>query len=211
LETLHRGVWRAVICLVAAGGTGQVVDAGPISYLTVLEFDELPFQSVDDLTVAGVTFDFKVDGTDSNEAFYHSFGPGTLTHVDDPSLTGDARGTLTLTFTQPVGLLEFGVSLNTAAPIDPGVVVQLVGEHAEVIDVVSVPVTASGILGFSEAVFRHLGAPVHRAVISFADGPSSFAVDNLTFGVPEPATGTLLAVSLAALARISHNRRRERS
>jgi hypothetical protein len=53
-----------------------------------VDFD-LPFQSVDGLSVSRVTFDFKIDGVDSSEAYVGSYGPGTLTTVSDPSLTGD--------------------------------------------------------------------------------------------------------------------------
>lgn len=91
----------------------------------IVTFDELPFQPVDDLTVKSVTFDFKIDGADSPDTFYHSFGPGTLEHVDDPSLTGNSAGILTMDFTAPTDVLEFGVALSTADPLTPGATVEL--------------------------------------------------------------------------------------
>src|SRR5262245_29125616 len=82
--------------------------------LTTITFDELPFQPVDDVQYAGVSFDYKINGVDSADAHYASFGPGTLTYVSDPSLTGNAAGDLTLRFAVPTPILEFGAALNPA-------------------------------------------------------------------------------------------------
>src|SRR5262249_3375462 len=74
-----------------------------------LTFDELPFQPVDGLSYKGVTFGFTVNGQPSTDANYHSFGPGKLTYVQDPSLEGNTLGTLTLTFAKPTTVLQFGL------------------------------------------------------------------------------------------------------
>jgi hypothetical protein len=90
-----------LLVVLAAGspGRGQT--------LHTLTFDELEFQSVDGLSFQGVTFGFQIAGVDSDQAFYHSFGPGSLTYVDDPSLTGDAAAVLRLHFDTPTPLVRF--------------------------------------------------------------------------------------------------------
>src|SRR3990172_3460747 len=94
---------RLRLLLFAIAACWSVADrcAADTAAPTTLTFDEIPFQSVDGLVHAGVSFDFKIGGVDSTEAFYNSFGPGTLTFVDDPSLTGDSTGVLTLDFVVP--------------------------------------------------------------------------------------------------------------
>jgi hypothetical protein len=170
--------------------------------VTTLTFDELPFQSVDDLSTAGVAFDFKIDGLDSTEAYYNSFGPGTLTYVDDPTLTGDAAGVLTLNFAEPATVLQFGVALNTGQSLDPGVFVELLDEGAQTVDMIELATNAVGALGFSEAHFDYLGAPVTQAVIHFAAGPDSFAIDNLAFGIPEPASFLLGNIAVGLIGSV---------
>lgn len=169
---------------------------------TILTFDEpeAPFQSVDDLSMAGAVFGFKINNVDSSEAFYNSFGPGTLTHVTDPSLTGDAEGVLSVAFEAPTSLLEFGVALNTATPLTPGVVVNLYDEEANLLSSVGVDVTpTTDNLAFSEGLFAYSGAPVKRAVLQFALQPGSFAIDNLTYQrIPEPASLAMACVLILA-------------
>jgi len=170
--------------------------AAPIT----LTFDEIPFQSVDGLVHAGVSFDFKIGGVDSTEAFYNSFGPGTLTFVDDPSLTGDSTGVLTLDFVVPTSVVEFGLALNTTDALSPGFRVELFSENLMSLGETPVNVSPTvGALGFSENRFEYLGVAVSRAIIRFDHQPGSFALDNLTFlPVPEPSAFGLGAFGLIA-------------
>lgn len=173
-----------------------------------LTFDELAFQPVDNLSFQGVTFDFKVGGTDSVDAFYNSYGPGTLVLVEDPSLTGNSTGILTLDFDVPTPLLQFGVALNTGDPLSPGFTVGLFDAAFDSLGTTPVDtVSTGGPSGFSEGLFDYAGPPVARAVIDFADAPGNFAFDNLTYGIPEPSTlvtallGALLMVIVHATRR----------
>lgn len=168
---------------------------------TTLTFDEIPFQSIDGLTHAGITFDFKIGNADSAEAFYNSFGPGTLTFVDDPSLTGDSAGVLTLDFAVPTSVLEFGLALNTASQLRPGFRVELLASNLTSLGETPVDVLPNvGALGFSENRFQYSGSLVSRAVIRFDHQPGSFALDNLTFlPIPEPTTIVLGSVAFAAI------------
>ncbi|MDC0935964.1 hypothetical protein OAS39_06735 [Pirellulales bacterium] len=187
---------------ICAAATSVAPSAIAGSFTTVLTFDELPFQPIDDLSIAGVTFDYRVAGVDSSEASYKNFGPGTLTFVNDPSLGGDTAGILALMFNVPTPVLEFGLALNTGEALAPGATVQLIDSDGGTIDLIEVDTSVTTNLGFSEALFRHDGALVAKAVIEFADRSNSFAIDNLTFGVPEPAAGLLAACALALLSTL---------
>lgn len=168
---------------------------------TTLTFDELPFQPVNGLSYQGVTFGFTVGGADSNDAFYRSFGPGQLATVQDPSLAGDAAGVLTFDFQRPTATLQFGVALNTADALSPGYSVELFDASLASLGVIPVDMPApADPLGFSEALFSYDGAPVARAVIDFADGLSSFGLDNLTYQqIPEPSALILTVLGLGLL------------
>ena len=179
--------------------------------LTVLDFSEIAFQPVDDLEHAGVKFDFKIAGVDSSEAFYNSFGPGTLTYVDDPSLTGDSAGVLRLDFAAPTSVLEFGVALNTANELSPGFRVELFSPDLMSLGETSVDVfPTGGALGFSENRFQYSGAPVSRVVVRFDHQPGSFALDNLTF-LPVPEPSSLFSGTVALLTFFSRRRRANRN
>jgi len=170
---------------------------------TVMTFDELPFQSVNGLSFVGVTFDFTIDGVDSPDAFYNSFGPGGLAAVEDPSLTGDSAGILRIDFDFPTSLLEFGVALNTGDSLTPGVEVELFDTMMQSLGSTALDTTATlPSEGFSEAHFAYSGEPISRVTLDFADHPGSFALDNLVYIVPEPSMlGLLFAAVLVLLSR----------
>ena len=158
-----------------------------------MTFDELPFQPIDGLSFQGVTFDFQIDGNESLDAYYHSFGPGDLVTVQDPSLTGSSTGILTLDFAVPTPTLQFGAALNTGDPLSPGFVVELFAAPLQSLGTIPVDTTSdTNSLGFSEAQFDYSGTPIARAVIDFADPPGSFAVDNLTYFIPEPSAAAIV-------------------
>jgi hypothetical protein len=167
---------------------------------TTLTFDELSPQPVDNLSLLGVTFDFKVGGVDSTDATYGAGGPGTITFVQDPSLEGNAAGILTLDFAEPTSLLNFGVALNTFNSLTPGFTVELFDPALMSLGIT--PVNTSSLVSFTEGLFTYSGAPVTRAVIDFNETAANrFALDNLTFGgsqsVPEP-TSTLGVLAFGA-------------
>lgn len=166
---------------------------------SLLRFDEVPFQPVDGLAVQGVEFGFTVDGQPSTEAFYHSFGPGALTLIDDPSLTGDSRGVLSLLFDRPTPNLSFAAALSTASPLSPGFTVELFDATNQSLGITPVATAASGALSFSEGAFSYTGTPVTRAVVDFADGPGSFAFDNLAYAIPEPSSGALATLAIVGV------------
>ena len=167
---------------------------------TILNFTELPFQPVDGVSIAGVTFDFKIGGLDSLDATYGSGGPGTITFVQDPSLEGNSLGILTLNFAAPTPLLSFGVALNTFGTLMPGFTVELFDASLTSLGVTQV--TTNSLISFTEAQFSHGGPPILRTVLNFNNPAGRFAFDNLTFDVttvPEPTSILLVGIGLVGL------------
>ena len=77
-----------------------------------LTFDEVEYTSADGLAVKGVQFAFEQGGVSSPDAYYGSFGPGSLTQVTDPSLVGPAAGKLTMSFAALTQNVQFGFEVS---------------------------------------------------------------------------------------------------
>lgn len=151
---------------------------------TTLRFDELPFQPVNGLQIRGVQFFFSINGEPSNDAVYNGSGPGIQTFVQDPSLEGNAEGTLTLEFPALTPTLSFGVARNTFTPLSPGVVVFLFDAGGNPFATIPLNLAPTFPGGFSEGLFNYGGpTPVRRAIIifPFAGIAPRFALDNLTY------------------------------
>ncbi len=157
-----------------------LVSLAPASWAaTTLTMDELPFQPVDNLSFNGVTFDFKVGGSDSTDANYHSAGPGSITYVQDPSIEGNAAGTLTLDFAQVASAVNFGVALSTSSPLSPGFSVQVFDANLASLGVF--PTNTQPLVSHTEGQFSYSGVPARRLVVTFNTSQASrFAFDNLT-------------------------------
>jgi hypothetical protein len=160
------------------------VIAGPVfaeKPLTTLTFDEIPFQPVDGLSFNGVHFGFQIGGASSTDANYNSAGPGQITYVNDPSLEGDAAGTLTLTFDQPTTVVEFGVALSTLQSLPAGVTVDLHRPGRGLLRQ-TISLSTSPNPSFTEGLFSYTGPAVKTVVITFDSASASrFALDNLDF------------------------------
>src|SRR3989338_6160285 len=160
---------------------------------TTLTFGEVPFQSVNGLTVQGVTFTFTVGGSPSTDAFYNSGGPGVTTYISDPSLEGNSAGVLTLDFAAPTTVLQLGAALSNFGTFNPGFTVQLF--DASLAPIGTFPITTNSITSFTEGQFSYnnTNAPVKRARISFDPNGPRFVLDNLTYN--QSGTGPVLSVS----------------
>ncbi|NET57931.1 MAG: PEP-CTERM sorting domain-containing protein [Symploca sp. SIO2E6] len=172
------------LSMAMAGAAFVALGTAEISAATTnLTFDELPFQAVDDLSFQGVTFNFAIDGIDSTDANYNSFGPGSINFVNDPSLEGNTAGTLTLDFDMFISELQFGVALEANVNLTPGFTVELFDLAFGSLGVTSV--NTSPLVSFSEGLFSYTGAPVKRAVVNFNETSANrFTLDNLTFTSP---------------------------
>jgi hypothetical protein len=205
-QKLVISVTSAIVTLVSIG---KPLPAQAIG----ITFDELPSQSVNGLTVQGVTFDFKVNGVISTDATYNSIGPGILTYIQDPSLEGDAAGVLSLDFAKPVSDLYFGVALDSFDQLTSAVKVQLFDKNLASIGIF--PVATNPLIDFSEGQFSYSNAVIKRALISFDPILTDrFSLDNLFAteitgnnpppqSVPEPFTiiGTLIGGTAALRMR----------
>lgn len=189
--------------------------------VTKLTFDELGFPTpVDNLTVKGVTFDYKIDGVDSNEAMYNaSFPPqlpsGLLANVQQPLLEGNAKGILSLDFAAPVAALEFAVGVEAFRPLAPGFSVELLDQALNSLGITAVNTAPLAIL--SEGLFKYSGAPIKKAILSFNSelflNPNNprFSLDNLTYtAVPEPSSVIALLASSAIGACLYRVRKQQK-
>lgn len=165
--------------------------AAPACAVT-LTFDELATQPVQGLSTSGVSFGFTVGTQTSQDAVYNRPGPAGSGVVSGAVLEGDARGVLTLSFSSPTPVLNFGVVLTAPSNLTPGLTVRLLGPGAQVIGTQSLNTTAAGTL--SEGSFNFSGALLSSAVIDLNEAllasPVRFAIDNLTVQPGTPLQGT---------------------
>ena len=190
------------LCLSSANG------APVIHHLTM---DDLPSQPVHGLAHdTGVEFAFTVNGQPSDDATYAAFGPNVTIFIADPSIEGDATGTLFVGFPEPVPFVQFGVARSVSARGTLAVVEVFDAENVSqgVTNLSLIPMPT-----FAEGQFTYNGAPISRLTLSFAPPPAlgRFAFDNLRFGViPEPATSGL-AVVMAGMVGLLRRGRRTRA
>jgi hypothetical protein len=193
---------QSLIVLVGLFFASCAASAAPVT----LHFNELPNQPVDNVSIQGVTFDFKIGGLDNINAFYNAAGPGTITHLQHPVLEGNATGILTFDFVNPTPILSFGIAMDSFAAIPNALTVTLFDQNLSQISVQNVNLAPTSANSFTEGLFSYgPGTGVRRAVLDFnTTAASRFAVDNLTFDVnaiPTPqalAGGSLLLAAVTA-------------
>ena len=149
--------------------------------IVIITFDDMPPQPANGLHhPLGVTFGFTVAGAPSTDATYGGGGPGQICFVQDPSLEGNAAGTLTLDFDVPTTSLQLGVALATLDSLPVGATVEVFDAEGTSLGAFDVPTAPC--VSFTEGQFNYPGPdPVSRATITFFSGAGRFAVDNLTF------------------------------
>lgn len=192
-----------------------------LSNASTIDFSELGFGSpigVNGLHLQGVQFGFT-----PGLAVYNGVAgtTGTTEWSIDPILMGPTTGTLTLGFDVPTSILRFDIVLRSIFPLDD---VDMGGNGGPAFTVVLAPgVSQSGSTApqpngvYSEGRFQYTGAPITSATITFFNGMDMgnmqvavFGLDNLTFGVPEPATLWLIAAGLIGAGAFKRYPRRQR-
>jgi hypothetical protein len=93
--------------------------------LSVLQFDESSFalgEPINAMAVGGVSFDFSVGGTPSEDASVEVLDvPGDTPLLTPPFVEGNASGVLTLTFDPPVGFAGFNFAVDEDDDVSPAV------------------------------------------------------------------------------------------
>ena len=191
------------------------------STASTIDFTELGFGSsidVNGLHLQGVQFGFA-----PGLALYNGVAgtTGTTEWSIDPVLLGPTTGTLTLGFDVPTPILGFDIVLQSIFPLDD-VVMGANGGPAFTVSL-SPGVTQTGSTApqpngvYSEGRFQYVGVPITSASITFFNGMDmggmpvmAFALDNLTFGIPEPATVWLIAAGLIGAGAFKRYPRRDR-
>jgi hypothetical protein len=175
-----------VAMAVMAVGAFGTIDAAAATK-TVINFGELTARPVNGVKEKGVTFKFTIAGVASTDATYGGRGPGQLKYVQDPSLEGNAKGVLTLTWAKPTVLVQFGIARSSGTPLNPGVTVKLYDATGALIGTFTKGVAPiAGYPPFDEGLFSHTSTKaVAKAVITFNSPTSAvrFALDNLTYFV----------------------------
>lgn len=118
-------------------------------------------------------------------------GPGTTAFIDDPSIEGDAAGTLTLDFGADVTRLVFGFAQSCGAPSLAAVNVSVQASGGAPVGNISLPGTDQGFFFLENQVDYTPGAPFRTAQITFdtAGGACNrFAFDNLAYDIQEAPT-----------------------
>lgn len=163
-------------------------------------------------SIDGVTFGFM--GTSDQAQYNYDMNIGFTQDMSGAMLEGGTDGTLTLSFATATDILGFDIALETLAPIADGYSVALYDNGTPVLSQ-SYATTPASFPYDSEGLFSYQGAAVNSAIVTFYNGPdpdntsqnvSTFAVDNLSFSTPEPATVFLVIAGLAGLV-ISKSRR----
>jgi len=174
-----------------------------VSVANSIFFNELgsgPLIDVNGLHTQGVLFGFVAGPASYNGTIGTS---GNAVWSIDPVLSGPTTGILTFAFDVPVTMFQFDIVLQSIFPLDDSSMGANGGPAYTVL--LSTGATWSGstapqLAGFySEGQFQYSGQAIDGASISFFNGldaggmsVTAFGLDNLTFGVPEPATSMMM-------------------
>jgi hypothetical protein len=176
-----------ILWTIAVLASGSLAHAAQIT----IQFDELTTRPADNVTIGGVTFGFTVGGVPSLDATYNfALGMPGLAYASDPVLEGTTAGTLALVFAVPTSFLRLSGLLAGVDPLDPGFSVQLYDANLQSMG--TIPVAVSPVVSLSEAQFTYNSTAIRRAELTFSSAAPRFAIDNVTYTVPDvPEPGTL--------------------
>lgn len=171
-----------------------------------LTFTELSSRAVNGVSIAGLTFRYTINGQASTQATYGATIPGNTANVKPPALVGSTQGVLTFDFTGITTSLSFGIAFNSFNTLSPGATLQLFDGSLNPLSTINIRTLST--TSFTEALFSLSNTQIGRAVLTFNQNVSTFALDNLSFNaVPEPAALLLLGSGLAVLAALTKQRK----
>ena len=130
-------------------------------------------------------------------------GPGTITYVDDPSIEGDANGTLTIDFGVDVTRVAFGFAQNCAAPSTPSVTVTAMDSGGGVVDSTTVTGQDFGFFFLENQVDFSPASPARTVEVTFDTSGGDcfrFALDNLGYDALVVPTMKFLAAAALLLS-----------
>ncbi|MCU0934692.1 MAG: hypothetical protein MUF66_01170 [Gammaproteobacteria bacterium] len=196
----------------AAAGLALLLSAG-LAWSATITFDDRPAVTAHGLTVADLTFDYRVAGVPSDDATYgRTLSPGLFEGLSGGVLQGSTQGLLGLDFHLAVGSLSFHVGANAQRSVSGALTVRLFAADQTLVSAQELSLAPSR--AFAETRFEYAGAPISRAVIDFDETrlltlafAGLFALDNLSYQeaatpvspVPIPTAIWLFASGLLAL------------
>lgn len=181
-----------------------LVTAACASELTTITFDELPQQPLDDVSVKGVTFEFKGSTLQMEVALFGatrlSFGESKLLHA--PWIEAPAVSGLTMRFGQPTPYLSFDLGFAGDRPQSPGYTVNLFSGANQIGSIpVNTVMGGTSPFSFSEGAFSYNdpSRPLTAVTVDLIQPPPGdiFVVDNVAF-IPEPSVPALLILATSA-------------
>ncbi len=137
-----------------------------------------PVNSVDMTAPAGIDINYQ-SGTNNMDATFKSTGPG-LVYVQNESIEGNSDGILTLLFSTPTPLINFGSALNVNSGVTNGFTVRLFDVSNTLFRTFNIDTSMSS--GWSEGMFNHVGSLVKKVEIDYKESAASrFVFDNLFY------------------------------
>lgn len=180
-----------------------------------LTFDELASPHPDGYAADGLPWNGVTFAAGSSAIYGASLGP-LFVDVTDRVLSSLSSETVSLTFATVTGYLHFNIGLGVGPTLTPGFTVQLYDAADSLLStsVIDGAPLAAGPAALAEGAFTFgtpTGTPtalVKRAVITVNPDSGLFAMDNLSYNVPEPGALGLIGSGLLLLGLAGARRRR---
>ncbi len=182
-----------------------------IAKASTITMDELPSQSLNGVSLNGVTF-----STTDTDAIFGGLTFGNGAFVESSASYGRNAYDLTLDFSVATSFLNFGFALSeTGSPGNDGVTVELFDSVSNSLGIFTA--LTSGLTptySYEEGLFSANVGGIAKAVISFGylNGTSkSWGLDNIEYGVsvvPLPSALPLYGAGIAVMGFIGWRRKR---
>ncbi len=203
---------KSVLTAIFAGFVVLVLTSN-ITKAATVTMDELPLQSLNGVSLKGVTF-----VTSDSHAFFNNGPGGSGLYVTTPISNGVTSIDLTLDFASNSSFLNFGFVLSgSGSPGNNGVSVELFDSLSNSLGVFTSLTSSLTDSGFEEGFFTASANGIRKAVINFAyldNPPSQWTLDNVEFNVsvvPLPSAFLLYGSGMALLGFFGWKRGRRKA